>query len=96
MRPRTSARGFTRARARVRTRESLVVLGIAVGFGGGELDDVELAVEDDRGVGEVLVMPENGGIRLQPANENYEPIVLPANQVQIKGVVIGLMRKYRG
>jgi repressor LexA len=37
---------------------------------------------------------ENGHIRLQPANPAIEPIVVPADQVQIQGVVIGVMRKY--
>jgi len=37
---------------------------------------------------------ENGHIRLQPANPAIQPIVVPADQVQIQGVVIGVMRKY--
>ena len=38
--------------------------------------------------------PENGKIRLQPANEKMLPIILPADNVQIRGVVIGILRKY--
>jgi repressor LexA len=37
---------------------------------------------------------ENGHIRLQPANPSIQPIVVPADQVQIQGVVIGVMRRY--
>jgi repressor LexA len=37
---------------------------------------------------------ENGQIRLQPANPAIQPILVPADQVQIQGVVIGVMRKY--
>jgi repressor LexA len=37
---------------------------------------------------------ENGQIRLQPANPTIDPIVVPASQVQVQGVVIGVMRKY--
>ena len=37
---------------------------------------------------------ENGGVRLQPANPTMQPLVLDAEQVQIQGVVIGVMRKY--
>jgi repressor LexA len=37
---------------------------------------------------------ENGKVRLQPANVTIEPIVVPAEQVQVQGVVIGVMRKY--
>ena len=38
---------------------------------------------------------ENGIVRLEPANPALEPMILPANEVQIRGVVIGVMRKYR-
>jgi repressor LexA len=34
-------------------------------------------------------------IRLQPSNPSYQPIVLGADRVQVQGVVIGVMRKYR-
>jgi repressor LexA len=37
---------------------------------------------------------ENGKVRLQPANISVEPIIVPAEQVQVQGVVIGVMRKY--
>lgn len=36
----------------------------------------------------------NGKIRLQPANSQMEPIVLPAREVKIQGRVIGVLRKY--
>ena len=37
---------------------------------------------------------DNGRIRLQPANENIQPIVVDSDQVQVQGVVIGVMRRY--
>ncbi len=37
---------------------------------------------------------ENAHIRLQPANPAMQPIVVPAEQVQTQGVVVGVMRKY--
>ena len=37
---------------------------------------------------------EGAQIRLQPANEAYEPIYVPADEVTIQGVVIGIMRRY--
>ncbi len=37
---------------------------------------------------------ENGHIRLQPANPAMQPLVVPAEQVRVQGVVIGVMRKY--
>jgi repressor LexA len=35
-----------------------------------------------------------GKIRLQPANSEMEPIILPANEVKIQGRVISVLRKY--
>jgi repressor LexA len=37
---------------------------------------------------------ENGRVRLQPANPAMQPIVVAADQVQVQGVVVGVMRKY--
>jgi repressor LexA len=36
---------------------------------------------------------EHGHVRLQPANEAFQPIIVP--NVQIQGVVIGVLRTYR-
>ncbi|RPJ75656.1 MAG: repressor LexA, partial [Acidobacteria bacterium] len=37
---------------------------------------------------------ENGQVRLQPANPSMQPMLIPADQVQVQGVVVGVMRKY--
>jgi len=37
---------------------------------------------------------ENGRIRLQPANPTMQPLIVPADQLQIQGVVVAVMRKY--
>lgn len=37
---------------------------------------------------------EGNRVRLQPANKSMPAITLPAVDVQIKGVVVGLMRKF--
>jgi repressor LexA len=37
---------------------------------------------------------ENGRIRLQPANPAMQPIFVDPAQVQLQGVVVGVMRKY--
>lgn len=37
---------------------------------------------------------EHGHIRLQPANPAVQPIIAPADQVQVTGVVVGVMRRY--
>ena len=37
---------------------------------------------------------ENGHVRLQPANPAMQPLLVAAEQLQIQGVVVGVMRKY--
>src|SRR5206468_5602020 len=37
---------------------------------------------------------ENGRIRLQPANPTMQPLMVDPEQVQVQGVVVGVMRKY--
>ncbi len=38
---------------------------------------------------------EDGGmIRLQPANERLKPLQLPASEVEVRGVVVAVIRKY--
>ena len=37
---------------------------------------------------------KNGRVRLQPANAQMDPIVLPLQDVEIQGRVIGVLRKY--
>jgi len=37
---------------------------------------------------------ENGQIRLQPANPTMQPILVAPDQVQVQGVVVGVMRRY--
>ncbi len=38
--------------------------------------------------------PEGDRVRLQPANPSMDPIYVPAEQVRIQGIVVGLMRKF--
>ena len=37
---------------------------------------------------------EDGHIRLQPANDDIAPIIVDADDVQVQGVVVGVMRRY--
>jgi repressor LexA len=37
---------------------------------------------------------ENGRVRLQPANPAVRPLVYSSDEVQVQGVVVGVMRKY--
>lgn len=37
---------------------------------------------------------DKGRIRLQPANEKYEPIWVDEDKVQIQGIVVGVIRSY--
>jgi repressor LexA len=42
-----------------------------------------------------LYREPDGRVRLQPANAAMEPIVVDRGDLQIRGVVVGLMRRYR-
>jgi repressor LexA len=37
---------------------------------------------------------ENGRVRLQPANQTMQPLLVDPDGIQIQGVVVGVMRKY--
>ena len=37
---------------------------------------------------------DNGRVRLQPANPAMQPLLVDSDQVQVQGVVVGVMRKY--
>lgn len=39
-----------------------------------------------------LFRQSDGTIRLQPANPAFEPIIV--NEVQVQGIVVGVMRRY--
>jgi repressor LexA len=70
----------------------------------GDLVVVERRTDPRNGQTVVAVLPDNeatlkrfyrepnGHIRLQPANEAFEPIIVP--EVEIRGIVIGVIRKY--
>ena len=74
------------------------------GIRDGDLIIIESRKTADRGQtvvalvnGEATVkgfFPEGEFIRLQPANAGMSPLRVPAEQVQLQGVVIGLMRRY--
>ena len=37
---------------------------------------------------------ENGRVRLQPANPSMQPIFVDPDNLQVQGVVVGVMRRY--
>ena len=59
-------------------------------------DNGEMVIALVRGLDVTLkkFYSENGRVRLQPANPAMQPIMLDADQVQVQGVVVGVMRKY--
>lgn len=40
--------------------------------------------------------PEDATVRLQPANPCLQPVRVPAKDVRVQGIVVGLMRKMSG
>ena len=72
----------------------------------GDLVVVEKRSNPRQGQTVVAVLPDEvatlkrfyreaeGRIRLQPANASLQPIVLPASDVEVRGVVIGVIRRF--
>jgi len=56
-------------------------------------DMVAAWLGEDRGLTLKRYYPEGELVRLQPANEAYEPIMVPADQVEIQGKVIAVVRR---
>ena len=56
-------------------------------------DMVAAWLGEERGLTLKRYYPENGRVRLQPANEAYEPIIVPADQVDIQGKVVAVVRR---
>jgi repressor LexA len=55
-----------------------------------------VALVDDHEATVKKIYHESTQIRLQPANENFAPIlVTPPSRVRVQGVVVGLMRRYK-
>ncbi len=57
--------------------------------------DTVVALIDEENVTLKKFFPEGKLVRLQPANEALDPIVLDGNRVRIQGVVVSIMRKYQ-
>jgi repressor LexA len=41
-----------------------------------------------------IYLESGGRVRLQPANPAVRPLVYSSDEVQVQGVVVGVMRKY--
>lgn len=53
-----------------------------------------VALVDNENVTLKKFYPEGGRVRLQPANETLEPMILDAGRVRIQGVVVSVLRRY--
>ncbi|MEX0843547.1 MAG: transcriptional repressor LexA, partial [Gemmatimonadota bacterium] len=51
-------------------------------------------VDDETATVKKLYRERDGRVRLQPANEQLEPMYFPADRVAIQGIVVGVIRKY--
>ena len=57
--------------------------------------DMVVALIDDENVTLKKYYPEGPQVRLQPANEALEPILVDSSRVKIQGVIVSVMRKYQ-
>jgi repressor LexA len=56
--------------------------------------DIVVALVDGSDATLKRLYVEGGKVRLQPSNASMQPIIVPANSVQVQGKVIGVLRKY--
>lgn len=54
-----------------------------------------VALIDEENVTLKKFYPEGANVRLQPANETLEPIILEGERVRIQGIVVSVMRRYQ-
>lgn len=94
---------------RGRTGDSFVLRVVGESMAGEGVRDGDLVVVERRRdvqSGEMVVAlvgnkvtlkrfyPQGASVRLQGADPEDEPLVLPAGDVRVQGVVLGLMRKF--
>jgi repressor LexA len=53
-----------------------------------------VALVDDTSATVKKIFFEKNQVRLQPANQKYQPLMLSPNQIKVQGRVIGVMRRY--
>jgi len=68
---------------------------IVEGRDGANAGETVVALIGDEATVKKYYPGENGTVRLQPANPTMEPIFVNADDLRIRGVVVGLMRHYR-
>jgi repressor LexA len=68
---------------------------IVEGRDGADAGETVVALIGDEATVKKYYPAENGTVRLQPANPAMEPIFVNADDLRIRGVVVGLMRHYR-
>jgi repressor LexA len=56
--------------------------------------DVVVALVGDEVTLKRMFLERGGTVRLQPANAALPPMIVPADQLQVQGVVVGLLRRY--
>jgi len=59
-----------------------------------EAGEMVVALINDENATLKHFFPEGERVRLQPANPTMDPIYVPAGEVKIQGIVVGLMRKF--
>ena len=57
-------------------------------------DKVVALIDNEFATLKIFYKEKGGKIRLQPANDKMDPIIVDSNQVTIQGVVTGIIRRY--
>ena len=84
------ARGQSMIDAGIRDGDYLIVEPCEVADNGRTV----VAEIDGRVTVKKIYRADNGQIRFQPSNSNMLPLIVSGDRVQIRGVVVGVLRKY--
>lgn len=84
-------RGNSMIDEQIRDGDYIIVSGRTTARNG---ETVVALVQGTHATVKKLYREKDGRIRLQPANDSLDPLVVPAQDVQVQGVVIGVIRRY--
>lgn len=84
-------RGDSMIDEQIREGDYVIIQRTATAYNG---QTVVALLEEGEATLKKFFREKNGRVRLQPANEKYEPLFIDEDKIQIQGIVIGVIRAY--
>jgi len=84
-------RGDSMIDEQIRQGDYVIIQKTATAYNG---QTVVALLEEGEATLKKFYREKNGRVRLQPANEKYEPLFIDEDKIQIQGIVIGVIRAY--